>query len=82
MKQATTKTTIYEFDDMKIIVIKEINAESTAVFVEVASNLEFVFGVMTKDADDLDIEALHENGYFSEYSYKDKAVRFMEGETI
>lgn len=85
MKMYNAKTTIYRFNDMMIFTIEEIDHEPepiTAVYVEVNSNLEFVFAVPTGSGDDLDIERLHETGYFSEYSYKDKAMRFLNGEVL
>ena len=72
----------FEFDDMTIIVITAQFEKMTNVYVKVEENLEFVFGVDAKDADQLDIDALHENGYFDEWKYKDKASRFMKGEVI
>jgi len=72
----------FEFDDMTIIVITVQFVKMTSVYVKVEENLEYVFGVESKDADKLDIEALHENGYFDDWKYKDKASRFMKGEVI
>lgn len=72
----------YEFDDMTIVVITTLFEKMTNVYVKVEENLEFVFGVDEKDAGPLDIDALHENGYFDDWKYKDKASRFMKGEVI
>lgn len=85
MKTTNAKTTIYRFNDMMIFTIEEIDHEPepiTAVYVEVNSNLEFVFAVPTGSGDELNIERLHDNGYFAEYSYKDKAERFLKGEVL
>ena len=57
---ATIET--YNFDDMTIKVITD--PEEANVYLEIGSNLIFAFGVATKDAGEIDIEALHENGYF------------------
>ena len=56
---------VFNFDDMSIIVLKD---KSTAeVFVEVNLNLMYVFGVAAPDFEQIDIEALHENGYFDNF---------------
>lgn len=82
MKKISTQTTIYEFDDMKIVTIANNAAGITDVYVEVDSNLEFVFAVPEDQKSAINIKALHENGYFADYSYKDKAERFLKGEVI
>ena len=73
-----TKTIIYKFDDMTIYEIA--GEEVTEVFVEVENDLIYVFGYPTNNP--IDIEALHDNGYFDEYSFADKAMRFLHGERI
>lgn len=56
---------VFNFDDMSIIVLKD---KATAeVFVEVNSDLIYVFGVAASDFEQIDIEALHENGYFDDF---------------
>lgn len=82
MKKISTQTTIYKFPDMKIVTINNHESKITDVYVEVDSNLEFVFGVPEDQKSAINIKALHENGYFADYSYKDKAERFLKGETI
>ena len=82
MKKISTQTTIYEFDDMKIVTINNHESKITDVYVEVDSNLEFVFGVPEDQESAINIKALHENGYFADYSYKDTAERFLKGEVI
>ena len=83
MKKISTQTTIYEFDDMKIVTINNHESKIIDVYVEVDSNLEFVFGVPEdQKRTECNIKALYENGYFDEYSYKDKAERFLKGEVI
>ena len=61
----------YEFDDMKVIALEDglgmmgdIN-----IYVEIDENLIFVFGVKTESFRDIDINALHENGYFDEFAF-------------
>ena len=56
---------IFNFDDISIVVLKDnSNAE---VYVEVNSNLMYVFGVAAPDFKQIDIEALHEIGYFDNF---------------
>lgn len=52
----------YAFDDMTIKVI--IDPDKAEVYKEITTGLFFVFAVDRKDLADIDIEALHENGYF------------------
>lgn len=55
----------YEFDDITVVVLVD---NSTAdVFVEVNSNLMYVFGIKAPTFKDIDIVTLHENGYFDNF---------------
>ena len=64
VKTMKTNATIetYTFDDMTVKVITD--PEEANVYLEIGSNLIFAFGVAAKDAGEIDIEKLHENGYF------------------
>lgn len=56
----------YEFDDMTIVVL--IDEKSAVVYVEVDSNLMYVFGVEKSDyLAQIDIKELHEIGYFDNF---------------
>ena len=56
---------VFNFDDMSIIVLKD-NATAD-VFVEVNSDLMYVFGVTAPEFKEIDIVTLHENGYFDNF---------------
>lgn len=59
------KYTIYTFEDMEIYIIDD--RETANVYkksLDDDSKLIFVFGVELKNMKDLDIEQLHDNGYF------------------
>ena len=56
---------IYTFEDMEIYIIDD--RETANVYkksLDDDSKLIFVFGVESKNMKDLDIEQLHDNGYF------------------
>lgn len=53
---------IFRFDDMTIVTIKTDNLFS--VYKDMGDCLIYVFDVLASCADQIDIEALHENGYF------------------
>lgn len=74
----------YEFEDMKVIALEDEfgTMGETNVYVKIEENLIFVFGVKTESFRDVDIISLHENGYFDDWKYRDKAARFMKGEVI
>ena len=55
----------YEFDDMTIFVL--IDNATAEVFVEVNSNLMYVFGIKAQTFKEIDIVTLHENGYFDNF---------------
>lgn len=74
----------YEFKDMKVIALEDGFGAmgKTNIYVEIDEDLIFVFGVKTESFRDVDINSLHENGYFDDFAYSDKAARFMKGEKI
>lgn len=81
MKKIQISKTTYDFKDMKVIVLDD-EEGITNVYVEVAGDLRYVFGTDTAGFDKVDIEALHDNGYFDDFAYSDKAARFLKGEKI
>lgn len=65
--------TIYTFEDMEIYIIDD--RETSNVYkksLDDDSKLIFVFGVESKNMKDLDIEQLHENGYFDTEEEEDE----------
>ena len=65
--------TIYTFENMKIYIIDD--RETADVYkksLDDDSKLIFVFGVESKNMKDLDIEQLHENGYFDTEEEEDE----------
>lgn len=71
MMSRTTMMYKYEFEDMKVIALEDGfgTLGETNVYVEIDENLIFVFGVKTKAFRDVDINALHKNGYFDEVAF-------------
>lgn len=71
MMSRTTMMYIYEFEDMKVIALEDGfgSLGETNIYVEIDENLIFVFGVKTKSFRDVDINALHKNGYFDEFAF-------------
>lgn len=63
MKKTSAETTIFEFDDMTIVTVKD--NDDFCVYMEVDENLVYIFSVPLNCASEIDIEALHDNGYFS-----------------
>lgn len=55
----------YEFGDMNIVVL--IDEKSAVVYLEADSNLMYVFSVEQSDFAQIDIKALHDNGYFDDF---------------
>ena len=55
---------IFKFDDMKIVTIRAGNLFS--VYKDMGDCLIHFFDVIASQADKVDIEKLHENGYFDE----------------
>lgn len=65
MKQ-TLKTTLYTYMDMTVYVIQD--SKETNVYIETPDtpHLYFAFGVANDQADSINIDALHSNGYFDD----------------
>lgn len=59
-------TYIYTFQDMKIYTVNDGKTMTVYKQNEEEENLEFLFSVLSEKAGEVDIEALHENGYFDD----------------
>lgn len=68
MTKTTAKTTIYTFEDMNVYVID--NGTYFDCYIEngaESNNLIFTFGGFSKDLNEIEIEALYENGYLHQW---------------
>lgn len=66
MKKSEATARIYTFDDMKIYTIRTEKVMTVYKEPEDGILLRYWFSVQAEAADEIDIEALHENGYFDE----------------
>lgn len=66
MKKENMTAKVYEFEDTTIYTITDRETMTVYQQSEEGTLLRFVFSVAAKDAGEIDIEALHDNGYFDD----------------
>lgn len=66
MKKENMTATVYEFEDTTIYTITDRERMTVYQKSEEGTLLRFVFSVAAADAGEIDIEALHDNGYFDD----------------
>ena len=66
MKKENMLAMVYEFEDTTIYTITDRERMTVYQKDEEETLLRFVFSVSAEDAGEIDIEALHDNGYFDD----------------